>query len=126
MHAGRHGDSSLADGPTKCLERKARKPYIARMPRFSNLDDPDYARFAWRRYWRVMGWMGSVTGLAVVLTLAGLFLLHGTVSIHLYIAAALGVGFTMMLTAALMGLVFLSSGTGHDESIDDALDPDAP
>ena len=28
--------------------------------------------------------------------------------------------------AALMGLVFLSSGTGHDESIDDALDPDAP
>jgi len=25
----------------------------------------------------------------------------------------------MMLTAALMGLVFLSSGTGHDESIDD-------
>jgi hypothetical protein len=126
MHAGRHGDSSLANGPTKCLERKARKPYIARMPRFSNLDDPDYARFAWRRYWRVMGWMGSVTGLAVVLTLVGLFLLHGTVSIHLYIAAALGVGFTMMLTAALMGLVFLSSGTGHDESIDDALDPDAP
>jgi len=32
----------------------------------------------------------------------------------------------MLLTAALMGLVFLSSGTGHDDSIDDALDPDAP
>ena len=25
----------------------------------------------------------------------------------------------MMLTAALMGLVFLSSGTGHDESVSD-------
>ncbi|MDM7957306.1 hypothetical protein [Blastomonas sp.] len=94
------------------------------MPRFSNLDDPDYARFAWRRYWRVMGWMAAATSLAVVGILGVLFALHGTVSIHLYIAAALGVGFTMLLTAALMGLVFLSSGTGHDESIDDALDPD--
>jgi hypothetical protein len=96
------------------------------MPRFSNLDDPEYARFAWGRYWRVMGWMGAATGIAVVATLALLFTLHGTVSIHLYIAAALGVGFTMLLTAALMGLVFMSSGTGHDESIDDGLDPDAP
>lgn len=94
------------------------------MPRFSNLDDPDYARFAWRRYWRVMGWMAGATTLAVVCILGLLFVLHGTVSIHLYIAAALGVGFTMLLTAALMGLVFLSSGTGHDESIDDGLDPD--
>ena len=33
---------------------------------------------------------------------------------------ALGVGFTMLLTSALMGLVFLSSGTGHDESIEEA------
>jgi hypothetical protein len=96
------------------------------MPRFSNLDDPDYARFAWGRYWRVMGWMAGVTTLAIVLILGTLFLLHGWVSVHLYIAAALGIGFTMLLTAALMGLVFLSSGTGHDESIDDALDPDAP
>lgn len=96
------------------------------MPRFSNLDDPDYARFAWARYWRVMGWMAAATSLAVVGILGVLFLLHGTVSIHLYIAAALGIGFTMLLTAALMGLVFLSSGTGHDESIDDVLDPDSP
>jgi hypothetical protein len=29
------------------------------------------------------------------------------------------VGLTIMLMAALMGLVFLSSGTGHDESIED-------
>ncbi|MAF60066.1 MAG: hypothetical protein CL680_01225 [Blastomonas sp.] len=96
------------------------------MPRYSNLDDPAYARFAWGRYWRVMGWMTAGTTLAIGLILGTLFLLHGLVSIHLYIAAALGIGFTMLLTAALMGLVFLSSGTGHDESIDDALDPDAP
>ena len=42
------------------------------------------------------------------------------VSIHFYIATALGIGFTMLLTSALMGLVFLSSGTGHDESIEEA------
>ena len=30
----------------------------------------------------------------------------------------------MMLTAALMGLVFLSSGTGHDESVTDLMDDD--
>jgi hypothetical protein len=28
----------------------------------------------------------------------------------------------MMLMAALMGLVFLSSGSGHDEAIDDPLE----
>ena len=28
----------------------------------------------------------------------------------------------MMLMAALMGLVFMSNGTGHDESVTDSLD----
>jgi len=28
----------------------------------------------------------------------------------------------MMLTGALMGLVFLSSGTGHDEAVDNGLE----
>lgn len=30
-----------------------------------------------------------------------------------------GAGGSIMLAAALMGLAFLSSGSGHDESIDD-------
>ena len=34
----------------------------------------------------------------------------------------LGIGAAMMLMAALMGLVFLSSGTGHDEAIVDPLE----
>ncbi len=96
------------------------------MARFSNLDDPDYARFAWGRYWRLMGWMAGATLLTIVVALALLFVLHGAVSIHMYIAAALGIGFTMLLTSALMGLVFLSSGTGHDDAIDDGLDPEVP
>jgi hypothetical protein len=42
------------------------------------------------------------------------------------IATAAGVGLSVMLGAALMGLVFLSSGSGHDEAIEDpfADDPD--
>ena len=32
---------------------------------------------------------------------------------------ALGVGGTMLMSGALMGLVFMSSGTGHDHSVDE-------
>ena len=49
---------------------------------------------------------------------------HDEISIPYYLASALGIGFTMLLTSALMGLVFLSSGTGHDESIEDRLRDD--
>ena len=41
------------------------------------------------------------------------------ISVHFYIATALGIGLAMLLMSALMGLVFLSAGTGHDESVDD-------
>ncbi|KUR72222.1 hypothetical protein AQZ52_02745 [Novosphingobium fuchskuhlense] len=88
----------------------------------SPLDDPDYAAFAWGRYFRVMRWMGLLTLVVIALALAYLYETVGLVSIHLYIAAVLGIGLTMMLMAALMGLVFLSSGTGHDEAVDNGLE----
>jgi len=63
--------------------------------------------------------------LAVVLgALSFLFWQNGFVSINLFIAAALGIGGMMLLTAALMGLVFLSSGTGHDASVVNSLEED--
>lgn len=91
------------------------------MPKKSNLDDPEYANFAWGRYRKLMWFMTAVTLVVVVVALGTLYSIHGMVSMHMYIAAALGVGATMLLTAALMGLVFMSSGTGHDESIEDDL-----
>lgn len=94
------------------------------MPGPSKLDDPLYAEVAWRRYWKLMRWMGALTLTCVAITLGLLFYWHGFVSIHMYIATAGGVGFALMLTAALMGLVFLSSGTGHDECIDDPVSRD--
>ena len=54
--------------------------------------------------------------------LALLYSRGALVSVHFYIATGLGIGVAMMLMAALMGLVFLSSGTGHDESIADPLE----
>jgi|TARA_R110002049_G_scaffold244192_2_gene418144 hypothetical protein len=89
------------------------------LPQPSRLDDPVYASVAWARYWRLMRGMGKFTLLCIAIACAILFYLHGFVSIHMYIATAGGVALALMLMAGLMGLVFLSSESGHDESIDD-------
>lgn len=83
----------------------------------SPLDDPANAAHAWARYKRIMGYMAWLTLVVVAATLVLLFEENGFVSINLFIAAALGIGGMMLLTAALMGLVFLSSGTGHDAAV---------
>ena len=88
----------------------------------SPLDDPRNAGFAWARYKWLMKLMGGITLVVVVLSLWLLNRVNGAVSIHFYIATGLAIGVSMMLMAALMGLVFLSSGTGHDESIIDPLE----
>lgn len=88
----------------------------------SPLDDPETASHAWARYRRIMRAMMTATIFVVLLALAALYWKNGLVSVHLYIATAVGIGFTMLLGSALMGLVFLSSGTGHDEAITDPLE----
>lgn len=88
----------------------------------SPLDDPENAAHAWARYRRIMRLMMMVTVGVVILAVAALYNQHGMISIHYYIATALGIGFTMLLGSALMGLVFLSNGTGHDASISDKLE----
>ncbi|MFC3175073.1 hypothetical protein ACFOD9_12510 [Novosphingobium bradum] len=92
----------------------------------SPLDDPANAAHAWARYKRIMAGMAWFTLAVVGAVLALLFWQNGFVSINLYIAAALGIGGMMLLTAALMGLVFLSSGTGHDAAVVNPLDDDLP
>jgi hypothetical protein len=83
----------------------------------SPLDDPENAAHAWARYLRIMRWMMLATVALVAVAVFLLYRENGMVSIHFYIATALGIGFTMLLTSALMGLIFLSSGTGHDDAI---------
>jgi len=90
------------------------------MARRSPLDDPGIAAHAWARYRRLMRWMVGFTVAVVIVALTLVYGEVGMASIHLYLATALGVGFAMLLMSALMGLVFLSSGTGHDESVADS------
>ena len=88
----------------------------------SPLDDPERAAFAWARYRRLMRWMMLVTITMVLGSMYRLYRSNGLVSVHFYIATALGIGFAMLLMSALMGLVFLSSATGHDDAIIDPLE----
>ena len=95
------------------------------MAKRSPLDDPRTSAHAWARYKRLMKWMAAFTLTVVALTLGVFYWANGDVSVHFFIATALGIGFMMMLTAGLMGLVFLSSGTGHDESVSDLTEDQA-
>ncbi len=89
------------------------------MTRHSRLDEPEYSGFAWGRYWRLMRWMVAFTVVVTVTVLGIFYSQYGLISIHFYIATAGAVIGSLLLTSALMGLVFLSSGSGHDEAIDD-------
>ncbi len=94
----------------------------------SPLDDPKNAAFAWARYRRLMRLMMGITVGTVIIAMAVIYNQVDEVSPHFFIATALGIGFSMLLMSALMGLVFLSSGTGHDASVDNdlgTLDPAA-
>lgn len=72
-----------------------------------------------------MRWMLAFT-LVVTAIVLGIFYLHyGMISIHFYIATAGGIIVMLLLAAALMGLVFLSSGSGHDASIEDQFKDEA-
>ena len=71
--------------------------------------------------------MFGITVGVVIIAVALIYRQTGFVSVHFFIATALGIGFSMLLMSALMGLVFLSSGTGHDEAVSDGDDqPDGP
>lgn len=68
--------------------------------------------------------MFALTVLVVGGAMAAIFWSEAQVSPHFFVAVALGIGITMLLASALMGLVFLSNGSGHDESIHNPLDDD--
>lgn len=91
------------------------------MPR-PNLDDPQYAAFAWGRYHRILRWMALVSLIAVAVSLWLMDRAVGPLSWHTIIATAAGVFAAVMLGASLMGLVFLSHGSGHDDSVIDPFD----
>jgi len=90
------------------------------MVKRSPLDEPHIAAHAWQRFRRLMRVMLLFTVGAVIVALILVYRGSGMASAHMFIATALGVGGTMLLMSTLMGLIFLSSGTGHDEAIEDS------
>lgn len=93
------------------------------MESVSPLDDPDYARFAWARFRRLLAWTGLVGLIAAVLAVWLVGKAYGTLGWVATLATIGGVTGSVLMAGALMGLAFLSSGTGHDEAVD-ALETD--
>ena len=78
----------------------------------------DYARAAtaWARYKQMMKWMALAAFVAVLLALIYLKSFGDPVPIHMMIATIAGVGLTVLVGTGLMGLVFLSNNSGHDDA----------
>jgi RsiW-degrading membrane proteinase PrsW (M82 family) len=71
---------------------------------------------AWERYKRLMKWMSLAALGAVLAALLYLKLSGSPMPVNLVIATVLGVGFSVLLGTALMGLVFVSNSGGHDDA----------
>ncbi|MEH3035440.1 MAG: hypothetical protein PGN23_02925 [Sphingomonas adhaesiva] len=87
-------------------------------PAISGLDDPHGARWAWRRFRRILA---AVTLVGVVAAIMAVWLLgraYGTLGWIATAATFGGVVGSVAMAGALMGLAFMSSGTGHDEAVD--------
>ncbi|WP_093331836.1 hypothetical protein [Sphingomonas rubra] len=82
------------------------------------LGDPEYAAFAWARFRHLLAWI-TVAGMAVAAGVIAV-MAHLQGPLHLVTMAAVlgGVGGSVMMAGALMGLAFLSSGSGHDEDVE--------
>lgn len=68
-----------------------------------------------RKFKRAMKWLALLS--VVIAAIAVILVAQGSqgVHIHMLIATALGVAFTVFLGTGLMTLTFLSSSSGHDE-----------
>jgi hypothetical protein len=73
---------------------------------------------AWRRYKRLMAWMVVVAIAAIAAALIYLKRGEGSMPWPMIAATIGGVGLSVLLGTALMGLVFLSNNSGHDDMAD--------
>ena len=85
------------------------------VPRKHDTSGPGDTSLAWARYRAFMGWMVLLALVVALLAVAWLASGDEPLRLHMVIATILGVGFTMLVGTGLMGLVFLSNRTGHDD-----------
>lgn len=71
---------------------------------------------AWSRYRKMMKWMALASAIAAALAVLYLKATSEAMPWQMVLATIGGVGLSVLLGTALMGLVFLSDRTGHDEA----------
>jgi RsiW-degrading membrane proteinase PrsW (M82 family) len=74
------------------------------------------AALAWARYKKLMRWMVLAAVVAALLALLYLWSDGGPMPLHMIVATFAGVSLSVLLGTGLMGLVFLSNSSGHDEA----------
>jgi hypothetical protein len=72
---------------------------------------------AWAPFWRLLRIVALCALLAVLVALGALLATGAPARWELWLAVAGGVGGTVLLSGALMGLVFVSNRSGHDDSV---------
>lgn len=77
--------------------------------------DDESAAQAWRRYKALMSWMILASIATAALALLWLRQTGTEMRLHLVIATIAGVGFSVLVGTALMGLIFFSNRSGHDD-----------
>lgn len=75
----------------------------------------DRSALAWSRYRSLMKWSGVAAVGAVAAALLYLGASGEPMPFSMVVATIAGVGLSVLLGAALMGLVFLSNASGHDD-----------
>jgi multidrug transporter EmrE-like cation transporter len=89
---------------------------MAAMPRHDPIPPKDEASaLAWSRYRTMMKWMALASAVAAALAVAYLKATSDTMPWQMVLATIAGVGLSVLLGTALMGLVFLSDRSGYDE-----------
>jgi hypothetical protein len=120
-----HGDYA-----SRALDVAARPRHMAAMPRHdpvpprnaavapetARLEEVQRAARAWSRYKKMMKWMLLAAALTVLAALGWLKGMGEPMPIHMVIATIAGVGLSVLVGTGLMGLVFLSNNSGHDDA----------
>jgi uncharacterized membrane protein len=85
------------------------------------LTDRHHASHAWKRFRRIL-WAMAAAAMAISLAVVAFLWWSSGPLPWVFIGLTIfGVWATIMMAAALMGLMFLSSGTGHDHQVEDRI-----
>jgi hypothetical protein len=68
-----------------------------------------------RRYHRMFRLVGLLALVSAVVAVGALYVTLGEFQLHASIAMAIGIGLSILLGGVLMGLVFVSNASGHDD-----------